>query len=66
MWPLQPYRGTADPAQSNNDTTLCAAVGDAYIFRGGREGLYATTQEVRLTLEGANYTTGQGEEVPCL
>ena len=23
------------------------SVGDAYIFRGGREGLYASTQEVR-------------------
>lgn len=23
------------------------AVGDAYIFRGGREGLYSSTQEVR-------------------
>ena len=24
------------------------SVGDAYIFRGGREGLYASTPEVRL------------------
>lgn len=26
------------------------AVGDAYIFRGGREGLYASTKEVCLTI----------------
>ena len=31
------------------DGQLFYQVGDAFIFRGGREGLYASTQEVSLT-----------------
>ena len=35
------------------DAEYFYSVGDAYIFRGGREGLYASTKEVRVRTESA-------------
>lgn len=48
------------------DNEFFYSVGDAYIYRGGREGLYASTKEVRACLEARGRVGAEAAEAKHL